>query len=143
MRTPEELARSSKLVRKEKKLNLAVLYYMFYKGKDGTFCRDMGLPAAIFKVWKEDYGEEAQKFIDEYHAKVKGEKKPNPDEEEPPTIDDLKKRILIKISKAVGSESDPSKLAATLKIINGYGNEEKEEKKAKKTSIYEEIKKNG
>jgi hypothetical protein len=57
-----------------------------------------------------------------------------------PTPDSIKSKILIKLNDAVMNESDPAKLAGALKVLDKYEKDEKEVKKTKKASIYDDLK---
>lgn len=141
MLTPEQLAKNTKLVRQEKKFFFIVIFLMFYNGKEKAFCRDMCIPTAVFKIWLDECRESVTDYIDEYTAKIKGEKKSSKEDELVPTIDELKNQILVKMQKSISIESDPSKLANTLKILNMYAKEKEVEDKNKQVNIYDELKK--
>lgn len=139
--------RDSKLIRPEKRFFFIVLFLMFYNNKKAVFCRDMGIGTVMFRDWLEENEADARQYIAEFRAKVAKEeggfKNANGDtEEEPvPTAESLKEMVLTKLHKAIKSETDPQKLANTLKVLDKYDKDGKESSKKKAESLYDELKK--
>lgn len=140
----KKLAMSDKLVRPEKKIMMCALYLMFYRDKPRIFVRDMSLGKVIFDAWLSVYKGKAEELLQTYKDGVKKdimEELGMSEGDAPvPTADSIKRKILTKLKDAVQTESDPAKLAATLKVLDKYEKDEKDVKKAKKTTIYDDLK---
>lgn len=139
--------RDSKLIRPEKRFFFVVLFLMFYGNKKGIFCRDMGIGSVMFRDWMEENEAEALQYIAQFKDKVVKEATGAKTgcsmvEEEPiPTAQELKQIVLSKLHNAIKSETDPQKLANTLKVLDKYDKDGKEESKKKADSLYDELKK--
>lgn len=140
----KKLAMSDKLVRPEKKIMMCALYLMFYRDRPRIFVRDMSLGKVIFDAWLSVYKGKAEELLQTYKDGVKKdvmeELGMTINDAPVPTPDSIKSKILIKLNDVVMNESDPAKLAGALKVLDKYEKDEKEVKKSKKASIYDDLK---
>jgi hypothetical protein len=140
----KKLAMSDKLVRKEKKVLICALYLMFYKGKPKTFAMYMGLSQIILDTWLKEYMGQATEMLDTYKDRMKKDIMEDlgiSDDDVPaPTASSIKAKILNRLYDSVQGENDPAKLASALKILDKYDKDEKEVKKSKTTTIYDDLK---
>ena len=137
------------LIKPEKRLYFVVLYLLFYYGRKRMFCRDMGISGPMLEAWIGDKLHEAEEVIRTMKATMKKEIQkdmgivPDGETDDTPTVESIKKNILVRLSERVSVEPDAAKLAAALKVLHKYDQEETEKKKSRKKSIYDDLKDGG
>ena len=137
---------SNTLTKPEKRLYYVVIYLLFYEGHKAFFARDFGISKAILEAWMAEKAFEAEEVIDSMKTKMRAEimkdlniENPEQAAYEPPTVESIKREILIRLKERVSSEIDSHKLAGALKILHQFEKEEGEKKSSKKTTIYDDL----
>lgn len=141
---------NDKLIKPEKRLYMVVIYLLFYYGHKRMFCRDMGISTPMLDAWMNDKLHEAEEVVRTMKSTMKkelqkelGVSDEQGNEDEIPTVESIKKNILIRLQERVAVEPDSAKLAAALKVLQKYGEEQDEKKKSSKKTIYDELKEGG
>ena len=141
---------NDKLISPEKRLYFIVIYLLFYEGHWRPFCRNMGISGEMYKAWLGENQHEAEEIIKSMKARLKKEVQKElgiTDEDaidnETPTVESIKREILIRLRERVTVETDSAKLAVALKALDKYEKDETDKKTKKKKSIYDELKEGG
>lgn len=119
-------------IKEERERWYVYLLLKHFKGDVAKFVRTMEISKRNIETWNERHKEDMKEFIKkERKSDRNGGEQTTFEEREVPTVDALREDCLKRMEDAIIVETDPSKLARTMEVLNKMANPAEDGKKKK------------